>query len=402
MDIVQIAPRQLRIVGGGDWSIPVHCDPYTTDGREVSYWRVAPAMELLAGPFEELSSLFSPVNQADTKRYWIVPDDFVVKTTKKVDGCLPEDYLNWMGEGSEQAKSGTEKVSDLIVKDDPFMRYVCKSSGMDPVLGRYFWAAMKKCLVKWLVQEQRPVAFGPFTVHPMPYRANWKEIMLAKHGACHRSFFRLKAGKQLRKALIEDGFVQDLGSVDLLAMDKGKFVWSLDIEMQPVLDKAFREAEVSRLSTKRQARYARYYEGCIRRRLDDILEVFQKWLHQLKAPVGRLSESPVSGSPILLSQTKRSRVLPSWHSAKSVGFMGSADNPTLKAGQPQPRAVSGKTKKLFELSGVLPGAEDVRECAGPAVSADGERGDGGSGVLLLDAAQGEVTGSPVLDKGDKS
>jgi len=399
MDIAQIAPRQLRIVAGSDWSIPIYCDPYSNDGAQATHWRIQPALELLAGPFAELSSLFSPLNQCDSKRYWIIADDLMTKLTKKVEGCQPEDYLRWSGESEDSDSTPVERVSDKVIKDDAFLKYLCRSAGMDPVIGRYFWAAQKKSIIKWLVDEQRPIRFGPFTVHPMPYRPNWKEIMLAKHSGAARSFFKLKSDRHLRSALIKEGFIQDLGSVDLIGMDKGRFTWSMDVEIEPELEKALYEAESARLSTKRQVKYAKYYEGCIRRRLDDIIAVFSQWLQGIKRPVGRISESAVSGLPILCGQSKRHKVLPSWHTSGNTGFMDNIDAPKLKPGQRIPRPVAKQIKKMFEVPDIRPEVEDMRERGESGVAADQDRGNETTGVLLLHAGEGAVAGSDLLVEG---
>lgn len=400
MDVVQISPRQLRAVAGNGWSIPVHCDPYSDDGREITHYRVAPAMELMAGPFSELSSLFQPVNQSESTRYWVVEASFTDKTTRRVEGCCPEDYLCWAEQSPDTLYGTVEKTSDLIVRDEPFLKYLCKSAGMDPVIGRYFWAALKKSVVKWLVQEQKPIHFGPFTVHPMPYRDNWKEILLAKHSGSNRHFFRLKDNKNLRKALLEDGFTQDLGSVDLIAMDHGRFNWTLDLEIQPVLAKAFAQAEIERLTTKRNVKYAKYYEGCIRRRLEDIIKVYSVWLHRIKMPVGRLSESPVSGNPILLSSTRRDKVLPSWHYSHAKRPTASGEAPTLRAEPSKPRHVESKTKKLFDMSNLQPDIPDLRQCAESNLGGGGDK-DSSGGMLLLHAPESSASGGGLLDQGKK-
>lgn len=401
MDIVQISPRELRVVSGAGWSVPVFCDPYSSDGKNVTHCKIQPALELLSGPWQELSSVFSPVNLSESRQCWIIVDELAEKLTKKVSGCIPGDYLKWSTMEPTDDSAGMEIVEEKIEKDEPFLKFVCKKSGMDMVLGRYFWAAMRKSLVDWLVNHQKPVNFGPFTVHPVPYRANWKEIMLAKHPASVKIMTGKLTHKQVRNEMLSMGFISDLGSTDLLSMSRHGFKWGLEVRESQSLIDVFEAAESERLAMKKPVRYAKYYEGAVRSGIEGILLLYQSWCHKIRQPVGELCESAVSGKPFLRPANKFHKVLPFWGKRPDIAYQSDGDLPTLKSGQEKEPRMDATTEGLLSLPPVQQRVEDMRRCQKPNLESIGRR-NGANGMFLLHAPEGKVTEVNVLDTGEES
>lgn len=400
-EVVQFGPRELWLVSEGAWTLPVYCDPYTDNGHDHTHWAVRPAVSLLASPFAELSRIFAPQNLGTSSTYWIIAVGQLEKSAKRAQGCMPRDYLRWEGEshGKEMGDKETIGVND---KENEFLNFCCDRSSIDRPLGRYIWKAIKDGMMHWLINNQKPINFELFTIHPMPFRANWKEIMLARHPACPRIFKKKKA--LWRDGLVKCDFLQDLGSSDLMAVRSNKsFAWSLEIQPHKLLLDQWEEAESDRMTTKRPVKYAKYYESCLRRRLDDILDVFSTWIQQIQLSVGAVRESPVSCSPIIVPVSRRRRVLPKWHRPHEVTFQPAHDYPVLRQGHRYPRGMGKKIKDMLSLPDIQPGTEDVRDSGQQQLlDGPGHNGNGASGVLVLDAVEVETKISPVLAVGERS
>lgn len=400
MEIVPFGFRELHLVQHDNWTIPIYADPFSSDARTVTHWCIKPTRQLLSAPFEELSRRFAPHNMSTAKTHWYVDKDVLSKYATKATGCDPDQYMSWNNETQNTKESvGIEEVQGPSKVEEKFMNFMFKRSAIDPKLGRYFWAALKEAMQHWLIQVQRPIDFELFEIQPVPYRANWKEIMLAKHPAC-ASIFR-KPKETWRDHLVASGFMQDLGSSDLVAIDSHdkSIAWTLEIQPKPLWTKSMEDAELQRMAAKKPANYLRYYESCIRKRLDDTLETFGSWIREIRRPVAKLCESPVTGAQVLQPIHKYNRVLPAWHRPDSVSFEP-CDGPRIKQGQSIERTLSKSAKKLLQVPHLLQRAEDMRRLS-ESGDVDKPHNDGGGtdGVRMCDAGEGPAEIIDVLDTG---
>jgi hypothetical protein len=398
MEIVQYGFRELWLVSDGAWTLPVHCDPYSSDARTVTHWCVRPAQQLLSAPFEELRRRFGPCNLSTSRTSWYVTDEDLRRIATKATGCDASQYLKWDKQTTEESAEtvGIEEVAAPSRVEEKFLNFMFKRSAIDPKLGRFFWGALKESMLHWLINIQKPIDFELFKLHPIPYRANWKEIMLAKYPAC-ANIFR-KPHNTWHDKLVESGFMQDLGSSDLVALDahSKSMYWTLEIEPKSLWLKTMHESEVARMASKRPGNYLRYYESCIRNRLDDVLKTFAAWIVQIRKPVGRLCESPVSGAPILLPIRKRNSVLPAWHRPDSVSFQP-FDGVCIKQGQGQRKSLEKKAKEMLAMSNILQRTDDVRGLPEPGdVGEPADESEGTGGLRLCDANQGQTEVIDVL------
>jgi hypothetical protein len=395
MEVAQFGPRELRVVKDGGWSLPIYCDPYTSDGRETTHWCVRPALQLLAAPFFEISKRFSPINLGTSTTFWIITNEQMEQLSQRVSGCMPKDYMVWESEKPGKEMMGLELVE--AEEDDEFLRYCCKRSSIDMPLGRYVWRAIKEGMQHWLINCQKPIKFELFTIYPLPYRINWKEIQLAKHMSCYSAFNRKRSS--WKKLLTETGFIQNLGSSDLVSMNKNKtFNWTLELVPTKLWTDNVKEAEQKRLAGKGPTKYADYYESSLAKRFDDILTAFAAWINQVACPVAGLRESPINGKTILEPINKRREVSPNRFRPSVTPFQVNESGIGLVQGQlGKPRRVSKTLKKMLNMSTVSPPVGDVRECQRPSISRRGT-----SGLLLSDANESKAEGERLLVEGERT
>lgn len=399
-EIVRYGPRELWVVEESPWALPIHCDPHTSDGATQTHWVVRPALPLLAEPFARLTRLFGPNNMGRATTFWVVTGTVLERFAHRVKGCVPGDYLKWESSDPGKETFGKEILSEED-RENEFLNFCCDRASIDRPLGRFVWRAIRDGMMEWFINSQRPIGFELFTIHPVPFRANWKEILLAKQARCWKLF---RGNRKLWKArAVASGFMEELGSTDLMAVRRDKtFSWTLEIQPHKLLLDEWARAEAVSMATKRPVRYARYYESCIRRRLNDIFDVFAAWIQQIQLSVGTIRESGVSCSPTIVPTSKRDKVLPSWHKSGQVTFQPPLDRPLLKQGQRARRRVEKKTQELLQVPGFQQGIADVRGLQNQSeMDRPGNGAVGADRVWLLPTGQGQAKEVTVLAVGEE-
>lgn len=358
--IAEFDDKQLWLVEEPGWCLPVYATPYTSDGMNHTHWVIRPAKQLLAAPHSKLQDRFHRDNLGKSHTSWVVEADVLPKLARKAPGVTPEFYLKWE-DGS--GKNESVEVEEIIASDegDTFINFVCSRSAIDLRLARYFWRELKAGLLEWLIQKQKSVDFELFELHPVPYRSNWKEIMLARHPLSPKYF----AGNtdEIDERLVRTGFVSDLGSADLASMKRHPtiFRWTLEVEPKPLWLQSMEEAESARSEAKRPVAYAKYYESALRRGLRRFVRLYRAYIKEVCHAVGTISESAAFGEPVLVPRAKRTEVLARRTGGNAVNFQPSCSFPVLKKGPEKPVPLEKKIKEMRALHHLRPEIEDVRD-----------------------------------------
>lgn len=363
-ELQPVGDRELHIVADESWSIPIFCDPYSMSGGPVTHYIVRPAIELLMAPHSALTQRLLQYDMADEKRYWVIDAASLPIVATKAPGVTPAFYYRWEGEHDVKDPQllGVELDAPKMEGED-FLKFVAARSGLDLKLIKVFWSEWQKAAVEWFINKQQPLKLTFATLRPIPYRINWKEMLLIKHPKC-APFFLSWTQERRDIALTETGFIDDLGSAEMAAVDKKRFFyWTLEFTANDYWLDAVREAELTRLGTRGPRTYAKYYEARLKKHLPDILEAFTGWLRQMAIPVGTVGEGTFSGGAVLLPERKNGVMLPRTAQATHVHRMVSDGEISLKPGK-QP-ALEKKTQKLLSVPRVQQQVQDVRN-TGPA------------------------------------
>ncbi len=404
MEVAELITQdhELWYCDGAGWSLPVLCIPFTADGTRCTHWKVKPAFSMLAGPHARLTEVFGPVALSNSGTHWIIPQDCLAQRAKKAPGVTARFYYKWdEKENTDRQLVGTEEVDDRKEREDEFVKFFCELAVVDIRIGRMFWHALKRGMQVWLINKQKPIDFELFEVHPVPYRANWKEIMISKHPFSHKYFYRGKITNQ--KKLFTTGFLDDLGSSDLMSMrEKGKiFRWTLEVLPKKLWLDSMESAELDRMAIKKPAGYAKYYETCLRRRYDDLLAIYGSYVREITHPVGTVCESPTSGRPVVVPQNKSQRVLPNFQRPTEITYQA-WNGAHLKDGARYEYRVERKIEKMLGLPTVQPDIENMRNCNERKLLGGLAGNTGGAtGVPVLDADKGTIEVGGVLAGGEE-
>lgn len=400
-ELFPIADRELWVLAGRDkdYRLPILCDPYSADGINVTHYAIRPGFQMLAGPYAELEARLRKHDLSAARHYWVVEKHVLEQEGTKAPGITPSYYYRWEGETKAPRKEPqNEEVMEQDVPAWDFLKYVAKKSALDFATVKVVWMECQRLAVDWLLNKEKPLKFTFMTIYPLPLRVNWKEIMLAKHPSSPFVFRR--TNEQKREALLlETGFTQDLGSVDLTAVDGARkfFYWSLECVPTDYWKKCVMEVETTRRGVRGPVNYARYYEARLRNHLEHIMVAYKAWLRQMALPIGKLGESVVTGDPVLLP-SRKNKVLPGRIPRTETRLMVSDKEIEIRPGKHD--NLAQEAKKLLQMPGVPPGASDMwgggeREDVDESIDATG----GGGGVPLLDASESETQDRNLLAGG---
>lgn len=288
---------------------------------------------------------------------------------------------------------------------DPFLKFVCQRHKIEEPIAMFVWWSIKESMAYWFKNEQKPVDFDYFTIQPMPYRVNWKEILFGLHQKCVKQFHKPKNEWLSDPDIL--ALAKDLAHPDLMAViPPGFMLWSLEIQTHHPMDDELADGERTRYrSSKELWHYTKYYEGCVRRRMQDTLSAYAAWLEKIKIPMGAMLTCGNSSHSVPVPRYGHKSVPDKRGRSALYRNRESSDGKLKKFGQKlkSDRArekLSSKAKKMSKMSNISVTANDMRGLSYPAnMDRPANNGNGDGGVRVLSSIQGETNTSRLLAEG---
>lgn len=223
---------------------------------------------------------------------WIVRGDLFPCGMVKADGVTPSYYLSM-----DALVSGKQNTAEPF--PDDFAREVFIASGIaDWHTFKAVWSAIQNVIPRWLIRSLKPVDFGYFKVHCIPYRKNWSINLIAAFPNLRNviSVVGRKKWKMIVPQLREAMF--NTKQIELHEGDKHPyFGWTLEV----VPSKPFVDFVTAVETTRSQAypgeQYIKQWGAIIGRlqpQIEEILFYATKKLSHASAAVRRDGQS---GSP---------------------------------------------------------------------------------------------------------
>lgn len=376
---VEITPsgdRELWLVSGEDWTIPVFVDPYESAGEpRRKLFLVSPAIVVLKPQLEALLGVIklTALSEGHSNAWWFDQESFRPLATK-APGITPKFYYKWNGKIVEPNPTIPQQADisdDLTPEAEKFLRFIAHSTAMFSMTQlRLFWRAVYQYGLEYLINEQKPIDWGFCRIQPLPFRHNWKEVMLAKHPKDTPLF--VGDEKECREAIRISGFEADLYSTELVALDaRHHFVyWKLELIQQKPWTQAVKAAEMIRRDAKGPAPYARYYIRQIKTRLPAIVDAYRAFIKEVSRPCGNVVEDGSSGAQRVVPYIPRGQVTAA---AAAIGPTAIVVHTQERLTGPDTRRkVAEATAGVWKVPHLLLGPPDVRD-AGEDVGESGHK-----------------------------
>lgn len=402
-----ISDRELWICEGGDFKIPLFVDRYKAEGEPHAEWLyVQPAVGLNKRQFDALCQLVRPAadhsGQSEEARFWF--QEMHLRTVAKpVYGTTPAYWFQWgderhtsyaplpeipQPEAQEELSKEAAKFVDFLVK---------KSAVLDRTQVKLAMREIGRAGLEWLLHERKPIDLGWATIYPLPYRANWKEIIFGN--LLPKKDNRPPSGETERAKWAEEHLVPHLFDTLLLAVNREEHYFYPRLEL--VLNKHFwnyaREIERERRRIHGPAGYVKDHIRQVKARcVRWATEAFAAWRQETTRAAGAVDENYTGSGQRVVPNRKPNRIVAEAPQNPRLDIVVE-DEDMVHTTSPK-RELEEKVKGLRKMPMLPPAASDVRP-AGQEVGESANDGGGADGLSLLSPPQGSDTGGEVLAVG---
>lgn len=164
------------------WALPLGVE-WPEGQRDVAFVRLGGGIQLLQCQREagEEKLLASKAERLHGGKFRILAIDLkkVAEPTKLDDPEMVVEWRPWPRVVRYANKGGPASSMDNVNNRAEFIHEFCKTGWiMDPLQAEITWNAFARHCLHWLLVESRPVDLGFIRLHALPYRPNWKEIVM--------------------------------------------------------------------------------------------------------------------------------------------------------------------------------------------------------------------------------
>lgn len=310
--------KQLWLIDGPAGEGPPWVAPlYVTHGVVKDQPEIGPVVMVsttevwvINSVLKQLRQRIDPLALGVSDRGRIIPlAQFETLKLRKAEGITPQFYLRTGGQG--QTDDRTQTVNGFEGTDAPpvapgeidetFLAWVHKESAPATLSEmRVIWAAIVQKMPEWMVLKQKPVDFGWCRLHAFPFRANWKQILLAKFPR----IWRWLEKPMDRHKLEISTFAVEARSSDLLAVirkkkDRGFIRWSAELQVLPSFYEYSDQIEQDNARHSLESTYLRRVGGLVNRAWPRMVECLRSFVADTITPCGDVV-SDRSGGPVRL------------------------------------------------------------------------------------------------------
>jgi len=405
-ELEQICDVELHVAKGktpaGQWIIPVYVTYLRGDNKE--YAKIVPAIGLYAEQSLYLVYHFSLHNIWKRKDCFLVDRVFMGQLTERAPGITPEYYYRWpggmppMSHKKQRARISQDDLADERSEDtEDFIDFVHKRRAVDSSVLRLAIDLICREAPYWLTQKKKPIDLGFVRIFALPYRANWKEILLAKFRDIAWVFSSNKETKD--NALREAKFNEHLCRLEMLSIDRQirHIHWTLEAVPTKQWEKDAAEIEMTKQASGDSV-YIKLYEKLVAALAPRILEVFTDYVQKVSRAFPEICSSGKSGSQKLVPYRGEKKLLPKIGGNIPV-YVSVSDKPQSFDKREKDVAVLVRPTiaSVPQLPNISPATDDLRK---PTVNGDMDKPkdgqDGTDRVSLLLPGEIKNLGSELL------
>ena len=331
------------------WTIPMMVKWGADDECEMFY----AVNHLLDKQKAALTELLKPLSRP-FNGMWIISRSALKRIARQTPGGDPECYFSWhLPRESDQPQHKPE----TRIERDEFLDSLFQSgaTGLDRATLEFVWRQFCLHMGNWLINREKSIDFYFFTVHPMPYRSNWKDLMM-------KEFTRLFAAHAISEKTAKIDVREMLLNPELLAMNEnyGICYRRLEVEHKKTWWQSVIRSEKYKIKKLGPHEYASDFTGFCIRCIDRSKRLFFSFLSENNRPAPVDVPGDVAGTFRLVSprQTGQMRnTLLGYH--PSVAAIADRVEETSPA-----KALPATNGSVPEVSTVQPETQDVRDADG--------------------------------------
>lgn len=221
-------------------------------------------------------------------KWFAIPEHELERYAKKVEGD-PAYHFSWAL--PRQADKPEHKPERRIERDDFLQFMFNRGVGENRDHTDILWYQFCKGALDWMTNHRRPIDMHFITLHPLPYRANWKAVLTGRFPKLWRTIGRMTGAKR-EAFLCESGFLDEMLSLDLLAYNLTEdYVYRhVDVEHKSDWWRAVRKAELQSRDKNGLFGYAKRTMDAIKRSIPTAIKIFGSYVAQVARPCATVRE----------------------------------------------------------------------------------------------------------------
>ncbi len=308
--------RQLwRYEFDKQWTIPIYATPGLVEDKP--HWLIIPALTLSVPGWQKLNGVLESLTIHQGQEFWVVKaEDF---KAEKCEGVTPEYYLRYVEHGGGATPTGlsNRQLYGAPIGPQPgndFIEEVWKRTSVCELnLLRLVFHAIRQELPRYLIASGAPVSFGWMELRALPYRANWKQILLAKFPKI-LVVLRGKSTEERNVELERTGFRVAQSSTSLMALatttNTHTVGWTVECDLQKIWHDYIEEHERDVLAAIGNDAYFKRATNLFIKAKKQALSVFYRWLEQTARPCASIIHGRLDGRNKLVPALRPGRVVP--------------------------------------------------------------------------------------------
>jgi hypothetical protein len=386
---------ELWVVSESGWAIPVKCQHCVVD--EVGYVHVIPAVPLGFAQSGELDRVLTQRGATVLKSGWIIEVSSFTHVATKAIGITPEFYYLW--DGCQVPRPSTEpesvkrpKTARKTHESEPFIDHVVATSGINKELLTVAFLAVTQALPGWLLSGNT-LSLGAIRLAAVPYRRNWKEIVLARYPTLRKALMVRESKRLLSMAFTAASRIVRLSELTECHMRRGNplFSWTVEVLHDSDWEKTCDDVEGKAAAQLGSIPYVKRWANRVSQIEETVYEILSAHIQKETAPTcrvlwrrGQRGMQFVQASPTVLGPAP---VLECDEGSDSSvdDFLGIEDSAQY---------LEEKAARLFKMSALQQENDDVRSSRGDDQATGRQPGD--SGVLVLHTPSCQITGQGML------
>jgi hypothetical protein len=310
---------ELWLAMDSDWQLPLFAHPKAIKGTGQKVYYCVPAIPNIQPHHHiALNTHFAPYRLNVDASFWVVDRTTLPELCVKAPGITPGYYVVWKGEFAPMQRDAPTDTELTAPAERPnedgqrFIEFFLMRSGLFQRDVMYlFWREFKRVCMLWLGVERQPLDLGFVKIVPMPYRANWKEIVLARHKKLP-AIFAKTTGAQRQALLVFFRVYDTLTHLILSAVhERNNCVhWTLDMLVDPSLRTLLIRNERDIHKTIGAEAYAGRIFEQMQSHQNYALALLAQYIHQTRTPCGSKREGTGGRSPTIVAHLPEGAIRP--------------------------------------------------------------------------------------------
>lgn len=316
MKVVVTSDKTLWLVKRADWCLPVYVSECRTEDGAV-YWLVVPSLMPDLAQHTELHRVFGRYSVSVLSDRWIVPPNVVPLLCQQAPGITPEYHLVWPERPAVRQEPPIEvplKEEDEMASraTDAFLKYIHQAQPeMNHDQLRAAWNMLTIYGADWIYKEGKTLDLGFALIDAVPYRANWKQIFLARFPNVAR-WFRMARDRRNAQMELNPDIASFIRGSWMVEMDpKHWFIqWSVEVRHTDAWRQYIAENERERYKHYSKYGYSAWWRAKINKLEKRIYDILCDFILGSAAPCAGIGPRDNHGRRFLVPHVPKGRIRP--------------------------------------------------------------------------------------------